>query len=325
MALGVVVDFVGTPLTGDPPLTVAFSDLSIVTDGFARAWFWDFGDGENSTDQNPVHEYNGVSGQSYNVKLRVLITSGEFDVITTSVSAAISAGGGSLEQNGFSLIGEAESWADYLLNSPIAGVSITARHALTRTGGTDRQYKNIKSDLSVMSSSPVTEEKIYTLTCTPSNFTELIGAASANGFSRGYSTSASAQFHSVIEGIVQSVPWNFSASVIPEGRLPDVTSTNQQRGLAVFWQITIYTEHSSQTSGSETKNNYVTIGTAPVADFDASPTMGPDGVAVQFENLTIPATGGVPTTYVWKKRLAGTADPFTQFSTDENPSEIFFK
>jgi len=37
-----------------PPLTVSFQDLST---GNAVGWFWDFGDGATSTEQNPVHTY----------------------------------------------------------------------------------------------------------------------------------------------------------------------------------------------------------------------------------------------------------------------------
>jgi len=33
---------------------VAFKDLS---DGEIKSWHWDFGDGETSTEQNPIHAY----------------------------------------------------------------------------------------------------------------------------------------------------------------------------------------------------------------------------------------------------------------------------
>jgi PKD repeat protein len=33
---------------------VAFKDLS---DGQITTWKWDFGDGETSTEQNPIHQY----------------------------------------------------------------------------------------------------------------------------------------------------------------------------------------------------------------------------------------------------------------------------
>ncbi len=49
-----VADFSGTPTSGNPPLTVNFTDASTNT---PTAWSWDFGDGGVSTAQNPSHTY----------------------------------------------------------------------------------------------------------------------------------------------------------------------------------------------------------------------------------------------------------------------------
>jgi len=68
---GPVADFSGTPLIGDPPLTVAFTDLST---GTPASWSWNFGDGGTSTSQNPSHAYT-ASG-SYQVTLTVTNTCG---------------------------------------------------------------------------------------------------------------------------------------------------------------------------------------------------------------------------------------------------------
>jgi len=51
-----IVDFAADVTTADePPLTVRFTDRSTVEG--ASAWFWDFGDGSTSTEQNPEHTY----------------------------------------------------------------------------------------------------------------------------------------------------------------------------------------------------------------------------------------------------------------------------
>jgi PKD repeat protein len=323
MALGVEVDFIGEPVSGEPPFVVQFTDLSVAIEGFKRLWFWDFGDGESSTDQNPTHEYDGVGGESFDVKLRVVVTDGEFDTISTSFGNAFNTGG-SIEKNGFSLIGEPEAWADYLTDPGVSYDNVFARHQLTRTGGTDRQYKNIVSKLSVFTSQPVSDNKIYTLACIPSLFTELIGAAHANGFSKEFTTMGSRVFHSVISDIEQSVAWPFTASVLPEARLPDVTGGNQQRGLSVSWSLVIYLQHTGQIGGLETKEGYIIIGTPPEAYFDAAPRVGPNNLWVQFENLSVPALGA-ETLYSWKRRLSGSGDPFVEFSTAENPLVLFIK
>lgn len=58
-------DFTADVTTGAPPLTVHFTDLS---QNDPIAWYWDFGDGGTSTQQNPTHTYT-VVGQ-YNVTLQ---------------------------------------------------------------------------------------------------------------------------------------------------------------------------------------------------------------------------------------------------------------
>jgi PKD repeat protein len=44
-------------LTGAPPLSVQFTDL---TTGYPTKWKWNFGDGMLSTMQNPLHVYGGI-------------------------------------------------------------------------------------------------------------------------------------------------------------------------------------------------------------------------------------------------------------------------
>jgi len=59
-----VAAFVGSPLEGDVPLTVTFTDQSTNN---PTSWNWDFGDGGTSTQQNPMHEYSTAG--TYTVSL----------------------------------------------------------------------------------------------------------------------------------------------------------------------------------------------------------------------------------------------------------------
>ena len=59
-------DFTANPKAGGLPLFVSFQDL---TTGTPTSWFWTFGDGSTSTDQNPVHTYSRAG--TYSVKLKV--------------------------------------------------------------------------------------------------------------------------------------------------------------------------------------------------------------------------------------------------------------
>ncbi|MEW6212237.1 MAG: PKD domain-containing protein [Acidobacteriota bacterium] len=58
-----VADFSASPVSGNAPLTVQFTDLSTA----ATAWQWDFGDGGSSTQKNPSHTYQNAG--SYSVVL----------------------------------------------------------------------------------------------------------------------------------------------------------------------------------------------------------------------------------------------------------------
>lgn len=59
-------NFSALPEYGDAPLTVQFSDISSTP---PTSWHWDFGDGDSSTLQNPVHTY--TTPGSYTVTLNV--------------------------------------------------------------------------------------------------------------------------------------------------------------------------------------------------------------------------------------------------------------
>ncbi len=70
--------FEGTPTTGDVPLLVAFTDLSVDS---VSTWQWDFGDGNTSTEQNPDNEY--VNPGFYTVAL-IIVGPGGSDTLTKS-------------------------------------------------------------------------------------------------------------------------------------------------------------------------------------------------------------------------------------------------
>ncbi|MCP3920803.1 MAG: PKD domain-containing protein [bacterium] len=84
-------EFAGTPTSGASPLAVDFTDMS---SGDVTSWAWSFGDGGNSTAQDPSHTYttDGV----YTVSLTVTGPGGgdmetKTDYITVSSSAPVAA------------------------------------------------------------------------------------------------------------------------------------------------------------------------------------------------------------------------------------------
>ena len=59
-------NFTAFPITGCMPLEVTFTDLSY---SYITTWTWNFGDGNTSHEQNPVHTYTGAG--TYSVSLTV--------------------------------------------------------------------------------------------------------------------------------------------------------------------------------------------------------------------------------------------------------------
>lgn len=72
-------NFTSTPASGTVPLTVSFTDTS---DASPVKWYWDFGDGTNSTEQSPKHMY--TTDGIYNVSLRAWNDLGSDTIVKTN-------------------------------------------------------------------------------------------------------------------------------------------------------------------------------------------------------------------------------------------------
>ena len=68
-----VADFTAETTSGATPLTVNFTDASVLNLAPIAEWKWYFGDGDSSSVQNPVHiyEHSGLDVQTYTVILKV--------------------------------------------------------------------------------------------------------------------------------------------------------------------------------------------------------------------------------------------------------------
>ena len=89
-------------------LTATFTDESSDSDGSVVSWSWDFGDGNTSTDQNPVHTY-GAYG-TYNVSLTVTDDLGDTGATSQDVTLTDpNAGGAFIESDGMAVM-EAENF-----------------------------------------------------------------------------------------------------------------------------------------------------------------------------------------------------------------------
>jgi PKD repeat protein len=85
--LGPTADFSAVPTNGPAPLLVQFTDLSTAGSNPIVSWYWEFGDGNNSTAQNPSHTYS--SAGTYTVILTVTDEHGCNDDATTTISVTL--------------------------------------------------------------------------------------------------------------------------------------------------------------------------------------------------------------------------------------------
>ena len=83
-------NFSAAPLTGCFPLPVTFTDLSTPGSGTITSWLWDFGDGNTSTQQNPVHTFSAAG--NYTILLVVTNSNGCAKSFTRPNYVSISSG-----------------------------------------------------------------------------------------------------------------------------------------------------------------------------------------------------------------------------------------
>ncbi len=81
-----VANFTATPLSGCSPVVVTFQDLST---GSPTSWFWDFGNGNTSTLQNPTASY--FSPGNYTIRLTVSNARGQNTLTRTEYIAVYEA------------------------------------------------------------------------------------------------------------------------------------------------------------------------------------------------------------------------------------------
>jgi YVTN family beta-propeller protein/parallel beta-helix repeat protein len=97
-----VANFTANVTSGDFPLTVQFTDQST---NAPTSWAWDFGDGSNSTQQNPIHTYskegnftvtltvdnaNGTDSITKEINIKYVSLAGPFAYITNPLTNTVS-------------------------------------------------------------------------------------------------------------------------------------------------------------------------------------------------------------------------------------------
>lgn len=84
--VGPIANFTYSPSNPTNLDVVAFTDTSTDIDGTIVSWYWEFGDGNTSTEQNSEHQYNAVG--SYYVNLTVTDNDDATDKNTVIITAS---------------------------------------------------------------------------------------------------------------------------------------------------------------------------------------------------------------------------------------------
>ena len=107
------------PPTNSTSMDIAFTDGSSDPDGQVVKWYWDFGDGTNSSERNPIHRFPDAG--IYPVVLTVTDDHGASNSVTRKVViAAPTSRGGEPQQTGF----DALEWG--LLSAVLGSTSVIA-------------------------------------------------------------------------------------------------------------------------------------------------------------------------------------------------------
>jgi PKD repeat protein len=298
--LAPVADFEGSPLSGEAPLTVSFTDLS--TNG-PSSWDWDFGDGGTSTSQNPSHEYTAAG--TYTVSLTATNSCGsdtetKTDYITVTCTAPV---------------------ADFIGDPTSGEVPLTVSFTDQSTGATswDWDFGDGGTSTSQNPSHEYTSAGTYTVSLTATNScgsdtetkTDYITVTCTAPVADFIGDPTSGEAPLTVGFTDQSTgatswDWDFG-----DGGTSTAQNPTHEYTAAGTYTVSL-TATNSCGSDTETKTDYITVTcTAPAADFVGSPTSGDAPLTVSFTDQSTGATS-----WDWDFGDGGT-------STAQNPSHQY--
>ena len=301
-----IPQFTATPTSGITPLSVSFVDQST---GAIVGWSWDFGDGTQSTMQNPTHTY-GATG-TYTVSLTTIGRGGNATLVEENLITSL----------------EPAPVADFFA-FPITGVTPLTVDFTDTSSGNITSYAWDFGDGSTSSvaspSHTYAAEGQYTVSLTVTsaggtstrdrlNYVTVLPQAPVAEFT-GTPTSGpsplSVTFTDQSVGNITSWFWDFG----------DLTTSTVRHPSKVYlapgnYTVTLTTEGPGGV-GSEQKEGYVIVGNPPpTPGFKATPTSGIAPLAVSFTDTTT----GVVTSWNWNFGDGATSTAQNPVKTYNNP------
>jgi len=286
--VGPTAGFSGTPLNGDTPLNVSFTDLSVAGTNAITIWSWDFGDGGSSSSQNPSHTYNTPG--TYTVSLTVSdgnLSDEEVktDYITVTQPTPVAdfsgtplSGDAPLNVNFTDLsINNPESWTwdfgdgesstnqnpNHTYNMP---GTYTVSLTVSNSGGSDTETK---TDYIIVSAVPPT-----------ANFSgsPTTGVVPLEVSFTDQSTAGTYA--------ITSWEWDFG-----DGNTSSIQNPNHTYNSPGDFTVSL-TVSDGTMEDTETKTNYISVSPvgAPIANFSASPIWGSGTLSTQFTDESVPGS-----------------------------------
>ena len=279
-----VADFSANPVSGSPPLVVAFTDKS--TGATPMTYQWDFGDGGASADRNPTHTYT-TSGV-YPVTLTITNSFGtdsETKVDYLHVGIGPVADFGAIPQSG--TLPLAVAFKDMSTGNPATWSWTFGDGGASREQNPSHTYT--KAGTYTVSLTVANAFGTSTKTKTGYISTGVPPIADFTSGARAGSIPLPVKFTDASKGGPTSWSWDFG-----DGGTSTVENPSHTYTIAGTYAVTL-TAKNAYGSDSETKIGFVTAGGKPVADFTADQRVGVKPFTVKFTDLST----GNPTTWAW--------------------------
>ncbi len=297
-----VAEFSANKTLGKAPLSVKFTDKST---GDPTSWNWDFGDGNTSTEEKPVHVYSAVG--IYNVTLTATNAVGNN---TTTKSDYIDV--------------EGVPVADFSANSTLGIMPFNVSFTDLSTGvptswswsfgdgntSIEQNPSHVYSKVGTFTIKLTAKNAVGSNTITRTKYidVEVVPVAEFSANKTLGKAPLSVKFTDKSTGDPTSWNWDFG----------DGNTSTEEKPVHVYSEVGRYnitlTATNAVGNNTITKSDYIDVEGVPVAEFSANSTVGAVPFNVSFTDLST----GVPTSWSWSFGDGTT-------SIEQNPSHIYSK
>ncbi|MDV0447565.1 hypothetical protein MsAg5_14690 [Methanosarcinaceae archaeon Ag5] len=289
--------------TCDNTKQIVFTTYGSVTD--PATYNWNFGDGTTSTEKNPTHNYKsaGVYNVTLNVTDKYATTTYTLknvvvsDTVKADFTATNNQGAAPLKVQ-FTDQSTGSGNLSYLWNFGDGTTSTDKNpsHTYNQTG----TYTVALTVVSSCGVNSVVKQNFVSVGKTP--------VADFSGTPTDGAATLSVQYTDKSQGENLTYSWDFGDGITSTEKNP---KHNYTTGGVYTVKLTVKNQYGTNTM---TKDKYITVGSAPRADFQADVLSGVAPHPVQFTDLST----GNPTSWSWDFGDGGT-------STEKNPKHTYQK